>query len=79
MGTRNLVAVQIDGQYKIAQYGQWDGYPSGKGLEVLEFLRERMNEEAFVKALRNSSFIAPEKRGGRKRLGHVGAVGCHEA
>ena len=60
MGTRNLVAVQIDGQYKIAQYGQWDGYPSGKGLEVLEFLRERMNEEAFVKALRNSSFIAPE-------------------
>jgi hypothetical protein len=38
MGTRNLVAVQIDGQYKIAQYGQWDGYHSGKGLEVLEFL-----------------------------------------
>ena len=61
MGTRNLVAVQIDGQYKIAQYGQWDGYHSGKGLEVLEFLRERMNEEVFTKALCNSSFIAPEK------------------
>lgn len=61
MGTRNLVAVQIDGQYKIAQYGQWDGYPEGKGVEVLGFLRERMNEEVFTKALRNSSFIAPEK------------------
>lgn len=61
MGTRNLVAVQIDGRYKIAQYGQWDGYPSGKGLEVLEFLRERMNEAVFVKALRSSTYIAPEK------------------
>lgn len=25
MGTRNLTAVYLDGQYKVAQYGQWDG------------------------------------------------------
>ena len=30
MGTRHLIAVQLDGEYKIAQYGQWDGYPEGK-------------------------------------------------
>jgi hypothetical protein len=39
MGTRHLVAVQIDGVYKVAQYGQWDGYPSGQGVRVLDFLR----------------------------------------
>lgn len=38
MGTRNLVAVHLDGQYRIAQYGQWDGYPDGQGATVLEFL-----------------------------------------
>lgn len=39
MGTRNSTLVQIDGEYKIAQYCQWDGYPEGKGLGILEFLR----------------------------------------
>ena len=32
MGTRNLTAVYLDGQYKVAQYGQWDGYPEGQGI-----------------------------------------------
>lgn len=39
MGTRNLTCVFLDGEYKIAQYGQWDGYPSGQGATALEFLR----------------------------------------
>lgn len=38
MGTRHLIAVQYNGKYKVAQYGQWDGYPSGQGAKVLEFL-----------------------------------------
>ena len=40
MGTRNLTIVISNGQTKIAQYGQWDGYPSGQGLTALEFLRK---------------------------------------
>lgn len=32
MGTRNPTAVVLDGEYKLAQYGQWDGFPSGQGL-----------------------------------------------
>jgi len=50
MGTRHLIAVHADGQYKIAQYGQWDGYPSGQGLTVLEFCRT-MDREKFKAAI----------------------------
>lgn len=32
--------VVSNGQTKVAQYGQWDHYPSGQGLTVLEFLRD---------------------------------------
>ena len=38
MGTRNLISVIKDGKPVIAQYGQWDGYPSGQGAGVLQFL-----------------------------------------
>ena len=60
MGTRNLTAVYLDGEYKVAQYGQWDGYPRGRGMTVLNFLRS-MDEEKFTSALRNSSFISGDE------------------
>jgi len=42
MGTRNLTVVKDKaGQTKIAQYGQWDGYPSYSGAQALEFLRNK--------------------------------------
>lgn len=59
MGTRHLIAVQLDGQYRIAQYGQWDGYPSGQGLNVLKFIRQ-MDRPKFEAALRACSFLTPE-------------------
>lgn len=39
MGTRHLTAVYYKGGYRVAQYGQWDGYPSGQGYTVLRFLQ----------------------------------------
>jgi len=39
MGTRNLTCVVSDGEFKVAQYCQWDGYPSGQGATVLSFLK----------------------------------------
>jgi hypothetical protein len=39
MGTRNLTIVQSGGEYKVAQYCQWDGYPSGQGQTILDALR----------------------------------------
>ena len=41
MGTRGLTKViDRNGVTKVAQYGQWDHYPSGQGVNVLNFLTE---------------------------------------
>lgn len=47
MGTHNLTCVYMNGEYKVAQYGQWDGYPSGQGATILTFLRERFDRSKF--------------------------------
>lgn len=44
MGTRNLTCVVVDDKFKVAQYCQWDGYPSGQGMTVLDFLRINQNK-----------------------------------
>lgn len=41
MGTRHFIGVVKNGDFKIAQYGQWDGYPSGQGSKVLTFARDK--------------------------------------
>ncbi|RYP51567.1 hypothetical protein DL769_010793 [Monosporascus sp. CRB-8-3] len=43
MGTRHLILVYYKGQYRIAQYGQWDGYPEGQGATVLRFVSDPEN------------------------------------
>lgn len=61
MGTRNLTAVYIDGEYKVAQYGQWDGYPGGQGITCLEFLRDRCDMPKFKANVRKATFLTPEE------------------
>ena len=40
MGTRHSQCVITkEGDIKVRQYGQWDGYPSGQGVEILKYLR----------------------------------------
>jgi hypothetical protein len=39
MGTRHLTIIKHEGQIKLANYGQWDGYPSGQGRNIIEYLR----------------------------------------
>jgi hypothetical protein len=46
MGTRNLTCVYLDGKPRIAQYCQWDGYPSGQGVSVYKFLKSLNTPEA---------------------------------
>lgn len=64
MGTRNLTCVFVNGEYKVAQYGQWDGYPSGSGVEVLDFCRS-MNLGKFLESLKNCYWISEEENKSR--------------
>lgn len=64
MGTRHLIAVVKDGKYKIAQYGQWDGYLEGQGQLVLDFChaRQRTNTwPAFEAQLTKCVFITQDE------------------
>lgn len=60
MGTRNLTLVQLNGAYKIAQYGQWDGYPSGNGLIVLNFLKNH-DIEVFCDKVKHAHLVTEEE------------------
>jgi hypothetical protein len=42
MGTRNLTMVVKDGKFRVAQYCQWDGSPSGQGATVFDFIKNEM-------------------------------------
>lgn len=61
MGTRNLTAVLLDGDYRVAQYGQWDGYLSGQGAIIADFLRSiaAVGElERFKEQVRKCRFMS---------------------
>lgn len=70
MGTRNLTAVYSDGELRVAQYGQWDGYPDGQGATVLEFCKDASKLAALKIVLNRTRFVTDEEREETaKRLG----------
>ncbi len=56
MGTRHLTAVMLEGVYKVAQYGQWDGGPEGQGMTIRNFLRA-MNKDRFKDGVKRCRFL----------------------
>jgi hypothetical protein len=62
MGTRNLTVVKDKaGTNRIAQYGQWDGYPSYSGIQALEFLRNKDWQALLQSNLDLVEFIGDEE------------------
>ena len=62
MGTRNLTVVKNDlGEIKIAQYGQWDGYPSYTGAGILSFLSDSDNVKYLKAGIEFTRFISDEE------------------
>ena len=66
MGTRNLTMLIMDNKPRIAQYGQWDGNPSGQGITVLKFLQRLEKyptvKKSFMAKLKRVKFIDAEKQ-----------------
>ena len=61
MGTRNLtMVINQEGETKVAQYGQWDGYPSGVGVSVLSFLKNKELVEKLKSKLSIVRFLDEE-------------------
>lgn len=60
MGTRHLIAVQKNGEYQVAQYGQWDGYFSGQGDSILKFFHENDLHEFRTKV--DNCFFGTEEQ-----------------
>lgn len=57
MGTRGITKVISGGRTVVAQYGQWDHYPSGQGVTILDFLRSLKNDYTkFIERLKTVRF-----------------------
>ena len=63
MGTRGITIVILGGEPVVAQYGQWDHYPSGNGIVTLEFLQKGILDKLREK-LKVCHFITPEEQKG---------------
>tara|TARA_B100000575_G_scaffold146072_1_gene116579 strand:+ start:928 stop:1500 length:573 start_codon:yes stop_codon:yes gene_type:complete len=55
MGTRHLTIVVKDEKVRVAQYGQWDGYPDYTGKGILNILREEL--DGIVNGLDNCLWV----------------------
>lgn len=76
MGTRHLTCVVKDGEFKVAQYGQWDGYLTGQGHTICDFVMRRLQTpgglETFKK--RVDSVVEVDEKYIRKALAEVGSA-----
>ena len=51
MGTRNLTVVVHNQEVKVAQYGQYDGFPDSLGVKLLKFFSSPENTENLKEIL----------------------------
>jgi hypothetical protein len=62
MGTRNLTIIKIDNEIKVAQYGQWDGYPTGQGKTIAKFFSQYgQNIDEFKTKVRNLRWLSKKE------------------
>jgi hypothetical protein len=58
MGTRNLICGVVDGEMKVAQYCQWDGYIDGQGKWLAEYIHKNMKFRTLKSAMRKCKFVS---------------------
>lgn len=61
MGTRGLTIVKLDGKVKVAQYGQWDHYPTGQGETISKFIREKLDLRKFKAKVKALQFVTDQE------------------
>ena len=68
MGTRHLTIVLKNGEHKVAQYCQWDGYPEGQGRTA--YLLLKGNVAVVEQSLDKCQWITEEQIEQRWRAAH---------
>jgi hypothetical protein len=53
MGTRHLTIVVSNKEYKVAQYGQFDGYPAGQGADIAKFIMANLQTPDDIASFKN--------------------------
>jgi hypothetical protein len=65
LGTRHITIVELKEEYRVAQYGQWDGYPGGQGLTVFNFIKENLSApediEEFKTIIDSTRFLTSQE------------------
>lgn len=51
MGTRNITKIIYQGEVKVCQYGQWDGYPTTAMADIVEFLKQKDRVDTLLSVL----------------------------
>ena len=62
MGTRHLIKVTYGDELRVAQYGQFDGYFTGRGLEVAAFVTRLMDRDV-LEDFRNATLLCDLRYG----------------
>ena len=71
MGTRNLICVMQNEEYKVAQYASTNGYPSRQGVRILHILRNEETVKKLKENLKKCRWISPaELKICRKNVGY---------
>ena len=53
MGTRHSqTVIDKEGTIRVAQYGQWDGYPNEQGIQILEYFRNCNLEQYYEELIK---------------------------
>ena len=73
MGTRHLTCVVERREMKVAQYGQWDGYLSGQGQTIVDFISKltKSGLQKLRQHVRECTWINPKEV--ERRLKSAGA------
>lgn len=71
MGTRNVMIVILNEEVKVRQYCQWDGYPTGQGATIAEFIQSA-DMDMFKSKVAKLKFLTPKQVRAKfkKLLGH---------
>lgn len=60
MGTRNITTVKVNKRNRVVQYGQWDGYPTGQGVTIANFLKNLKLKDFKKKVLELEKYTNEE-------------------